>query len=324
MNARSSSLAGKKWVRTFCTILLLAGCAQVEEDVALGTLERDRIVLTATQSQIITAQPIAEGSPVEAGQLLVQLDDRQQLLVVERLQAAVAEHTATLELLHNGARPEEVEAAEAQVDVVRALLVENQLQLTRVRDLVEKGAASPSELDNIRSLVDSNAARLRDAEAYLKLLRAGTRAEEIAQAEARLQASRAHLALERSRLEDLSVVATRDGTLDSLPYVVGERVHQGASLAVILSNDAPYARVHIPETDRAAIKVGDKLTVRVDGSSENFSGRVRWIAQEPAFTPYYALNSSERSRLVYLAEVQLPDAAASLPAGLPVQVELPR
>jgi HlyD family secretion protein len=63
--------------------------------------------------------------------------------------------------------------------------------------------------------------------------------------------------------------------------------------------------------------------VHVDGAEESFTGRVRWIAQEPAFTPYYALNSSERSRLVYLAEVQLPDTAANLPAGLPVQVELP-
>jgi HlyD family secretion protein len=68
---------------------------------------------------------------------------------------------------------------------------------------------------------------------------------------------------------------------------------------------------------------GTELTVYVDGVQDSFKGRVRWIAHEPAFTPYYALNSSERSRLVYLAEVQLPDSAANLPAGLPVQVELP-
>src|SRR5690606_31616527 len=238
--------------------------------------------------------------------------------------AELAHRKATLNMLRNGPRAEEIAAAEARADSAEALLHESRLQLTRVQDLVEKGVASPAELDSARALVDSNAARLRDANAQLALLRAGTRPEEIAQAEAQLHASHARLELERRKLADLSITATRDGTLDKLPFHVGERVAQGAEVAVILSDDAPYARVHIPEPDRAAIKAGSELTVRIDGSAEAFTGTVRWIAQEPSFTPYYALNSSERSRLVYLAEVQLPAAAAALPAGLPVQVELPR
>ena len=305
-------------------VFMLTACAPGETNVALGTLERDRIVLTATDSEIITAQPVAEGSPVETGQLLVQLDSRQQALRVQTLEAELAERDAVLEWLRNGPRVEEIAAAEARVDTAKAVVRENRLQLTRIQELVEKRVASQSELDSAQALVDSNAARLRDAEAQLKLVLAGTRPEELAQAEAQRQAARAQLALERRKLDDLAIVATRDGTLDSLPFHVGERVLTGASVAVILSDDLPYARVYIPASDRAAIKPGTTLTVHVDGYPESYTGRVRWIAQEAAFTPYYALNSSERSRLVYLAEVQLPAEAGSIPAGLPVQVELPR
>jgi HlyD family secretion protein len=304
--------------------LLLLGCSEPEANVALGTLERNRIVLTATAAELITAQPLAEGSQVEAGQLLVQLDTGLQSLTVERLQAELQQREATLLQLRNGARMEEIAAATARADSAAATLRDSQLQLQRVEDLVQQRMAARAELDTATAQADANAARLRDASAQLDLLRAGSRAEELTQAEARLQATRAQLALEQRRLADLSIVATRSGTLDSLPFHAGERVALGSPLAILLDSAAPYARVHIPAAVRAAVVPGTTLSVHVDGSAEVFAGEVRWISQEPAFTPYYALNSSERSRLVYLAEIQLPASAGALPAGLPVQVELPQ
>lgn len=304
--------------------LVLLGCSQPESNVALGTLERNRIVLTATAAELITAQPLAEGSQVQAGQLLVQLDTALQSLTVARLQAELQQREATMLQVRNGARVEEITAAEARADSAAATLRDSQQQLQRVTDLVQQRVAARAELDTATAVAEANAARLRDAAAQLDLLRAGSRSEELALAEAQVQATRAQLAVEQRRLADLSIVATRSGTLDSLPFHVGERVAMGAPLAILLDSAAPYARVHIPAAVRAAVVPGTTLNVHVDGSPEVFTGEVRWISQEPAFTPYYALNSSERSRLVYLAEIQLPATAAALPAGLPLQVDLPQ
>ena len=64
---------------TIClTTFLLLGCASKTGDEALGTLERDRVILKATASELIVSQPIPEGTMVAAGSLLVQLDDRRQ------------------------------------------------------------------------------------------------------------------------------------------------------------------------------------------------------------------------------------------------------
>jgi HlyD family secretion protein len=52
-------------------------------------------------------------------------------------------------------------------------------------------------------------------------------------------------------------------------------------------------------------------------------GKIRSIANEPAFTPYFALNQKERSRLVYLAEIELAKTENKIPAGLPVQWVMP-
>lgn len=305
------------------TLLLIGGCTEAEGPQALGTLERDRVTLSATAAEVIVAQPIAEGSPVRAGDLLVQLDGTLQKGLVAKINADIARQLALLEQLRNGPRREEIAAAAARVDTARAALHESEQDLTRSQELLARGHGTEAERDTLQSRHDANAARLRDTEAQLQLLRAGTRAEEIAQADAQLQALQAQLRIEQQNLRNLSVVATRNGILDSLPWQEGERVAIGEPVAIILADEPPYALVYLPESARTTLAVGSTLQVQVDGQEAPFTGTVRWIAREAAFTPYYALNSAERSRLVWQAEVQLPAEAADLPNGLPAQVLLP-
>nr|WP_321249674.1 hypothetical protein [uncultured Ruegeria sp.] len=85
----------------------------------------------------------------------------------------------------------------------------------------------------------------------------------------------------------------------------------------------PYARVYVPEPHRVNLRPGDTLEVRVDGLADPLDGVIRWISDDSSFTPYYGLNKDDRTRLVYLAEIDLPTAALDLPAGVPVQVPMP-
>ncbi len=203
------------------------------------------------------------------------------------------------------------------------MLQETERNFLRVRGIADRGLAAQADLETAESMRETNAARVREAQALLEVLLAGSRDEDINLARAQIQSAEALLQSEQQKLSNLSVVATRDGILDSLPWNTGERVIAGAQLAVLLADGPPYARVYIPEQRRAAISAGDSLVAHVDGVEMSFAGTVRWIALEPAFTPYYTLTSSERSRLVYLAEIVLSSEAENLPAGLPAQVELP-
>ncbi len=135
-------------------------------------------------------------------------------------------------------------------------------------------------------------------------------------------AAEAEVALQQQKLSDLTVVATRDGVLDTLPYNLGERVPLNGIVAVIQASRIPYARVYVPSTHRVNMVPGKTVTVHVDGVDAPFDGTVRWVATEPSFTPYYALTEEDRSRLMYLAEIDLTDNAASLPSGIPAQVDL--
>lgn len=67
---------------------------------------------------------------------------------------------------------------------------------------------------------------------------------------------------------------------------------------------------------------GDRIDVRIDGVEAPQEGRVRWVSSDATFTPYFALTEHDRSRLSYLAEIDLPDAS-HLPSGVPLEADFP-
>ncbi len=303
--------------------LSLDRCTRTDTPTALGVLARERVALTATVSEIITELPVPEGSPVKRGDVLVRLDDRIQKSRLLLAQAQATSARASLEKLRAGAREEEIAIAEAKVEGAEAALKDAESSHRRDLTLIDKQAISQARLDQGLAQRDGARAALRSAQAALRELRNGARPEDLRIGEASVAAAEAQVAAERALLDDLVVVASRDGMLDSLPWNLGERVAVGSPVAVLLAGIAPFARVYVPEAYRVRIKAGDTLSVHIDGLDQPFQGTVRWISSEPAFSPYYALNQEDRSRLMYLAEVALPDSARDLPVGVPAQVDMP-
>jgi HlyD family secretion protein len=315
--------AMKKIVLISSYFLLLISCSDNNHSLALGTLERDRILLRATAAEIITQVSAVEGSDVKAGDLLLALDATNQTAVVAHAKANLTSATANLRKLQNGARGEDIAAARSQVQGTSAQLIEAGKNFERANKLFTKKLIGEAEVDAARAKHARAQADAKKAQENLLLLTNGNREEDIAQGEALVAVAQAELDLQQHKLNELQVKATRDARLDHLPKHQGERVNTGDIVAILLANSAPYARIYVPETYRIHIKNGTQLKIHVDGLKETVEGRVRWVSQEPSFTPYYALNSRDKARLVYLTEVQLPDTTNDLPSGLPVEVQLP-
>ncbi|MEM7173013.1 MAG: HlyD family efflux transporter periplasmic adaptor subunit [Pseudomonadota bacterium] len=302
---------------------LLGACDEGPSGVALGTLERDRVALTATADEVIVALPVSRGTYVDKGTVLVRLDDRGQKAEVERWTAEVALAQANLDEKRAGPREEDIAQARAQVAASQAKVVEAETAFTRFEKLVSSGTTSQAKYDLVLSARDVARAELQRNQENLKELLSGTRLEDLQKAEAELGIAQANLKYAEKILDDLTVKASRDGWIDSLPWNLGERVTSGSPVAIMLAGAAPYARVYVPEPYRTKIKQGDKLMIHVDSLANPIEGEVRWISSDPSFTPYYGLNEEDRARLMYLAEVQLPDSASELPNGVPVEIALP-
>src|SRR5262245_13297411 len=305
-------------------LLGLAACERNPNPAMLGTLERDRLGLIADAQEQIVQQHVKEGAHVAAGDVLIELDQAASDARLAQARAQASEARARLDELVNGTRSEQIRAARAQLAADDAQVLVEAKEYDRQADLVKRNPTSQSAVDRQKALRDAAIASQRSSAAHLDELVNGTRSEQIDQARQAVASSDATVQSLEIDADRLIVRAPRPGIVDAVPFKLGERPPRGATVIVLLADDAPYARVYVPEPLRAQVTVGTDVSVHVDGTAQEYAGRVRFVSADAAFTPYYALTQKDRSRLSYLAEVTLTDTAAQqLPTGIPVEVHAP-
>lgn len=313
----------KQKALTLLMAILLSACGgDGAANRLVGELASDRIELTAEVSEPIVEIPVAEGEWVSAGQLLARQNDERALARLAEAAAALEQAQARLDELVRGPRSEQIRAAQAAVDGAERELDFRTAEYRRAEEVHARGLASPETLDRAKAEYDAAVSTLDQRRAVLEEMLAGTTLEELAQAEQSLHQAEARRDLARVDVERHSIRAPVDGLTDTRLYEIGERPVPGQPVMVLLSGGQPHARVFVPETVRVHVAPGASAEILVDGLDEALEGRVRWVASEPAFTPYYALTEHDRGRLSYMAKIDILDAPERLPDGLPVEVAI--
>ena len=307
---------------TMLASAVVAACSR-HNDTLPGTLERDRVELVADANESIVSLPLAEGARVKPGDVVVVQDRALSKAELDAARAQLAEAEARVDELKNGPRVTSIRAAAARRDRARAQRDDAVRERDRLSGLVALGLVSQADADRQVAAANAAEASLSEAEADLRELQEGTRSEQLAQAKQAADSARANLAGLETTSARLEVRSPIEGTIDSLPFHLGEKPARGATVAVLLTTIAPFARIHVPTPIRAQVRIGTTATLHVDGVDRSFKGQVRFIASEAEFTPYYSLTAADRSRLSFLCEVVFDEAeAAQLPSGVPVDVTL--
>jgi HlyD family secretion protein len=302
--------------------LLLTACDREPETFMVGTLERDRIELKVESSEPIVAIHVRDGQMVVPGEPVLTQDparaqDRLAQVSSQRDQAA-----ARLAELKRGPREETIREARANLEAAQVQRSNALADLERTRGVYDRGLSSQGQLDRDEATYRTAIAREKAAVEALERLLNGTTVEELQQAEAVLAAADAQVRSAELDLERTQISAPVAGTVDKVLYQLGERPPPGTTIAVLLDSSRSFARVYVPEFLRSSVKPGDAMAVQVDGVAEPLRGRVRWVSADASFTAYFALTEHDRSRLSYLAEIDL-EGAEDLPSGVPLQADFP-
>jgi HlyD family secretion protein len=297
---------------------LLGACSNEKNPPFVGSLEWDRVAVTAELAEPVLRWDVAEGDRVEAGAPLLEQDPRRQDARIAAAHGDLMQAEGKLLELTNGARIETIDTARANLAKAHAAESDAQMDYDRNVELKKRDLIAGAAVDQSRAALAQAKAETKAQEAQLLELTHGTRPEQIDQAHAAVAAAKGtleQLELTRARL---TIRAPRAGRVDALPFHPGDQPPVGAALVSMLVGDAPYARVFVPAPRRGNIKQGDAFDVKLE-DGRTFTATVRSIRSEASFTPYYALAGDDAARLVYRAELVLQgDGAADLPAGLPV------
>ena len=308
------------WMVASFAILSLVACTPKAPQV-LGTLEWDRITLPAPVSERIAEMPAHEGQMVAANDTVLVLESVRTRARLDAAKADAQRLLKALDELRVGPRQEDIDQARAKLAGAQSVATNAHRALERAQAEIARQVIARSEFDSLKAQAGSADADVGAAQAALATLLHGSRPQDVAQAEAAVASAQAQVDSVAVDLQRVRISAPRAGRIDSIPYKLGDQPPIGAPLAILLVGDAPYARVYVPEPLRARVHIGQSVHVYVAETKQSVTGRVRVVRSEPSFTPYYALNGDDVSRMSYIAEIELGKDAANLPSGLPVRVE---
>ena len=325
MNVSNKSDSAMKMIKTIPLALLaltLSACDREQATYMVGTLERDRIdVVVESNEPIITIQA-RDGQEVEAGDLILEQDPQRAAARLAQQVGLRDQAAARLAELQRGPREESIREARAKLESSRVTETNALANYKRAQEIYDRGLSSEGLRDTSETNYKTAVAQVKaDSEALDRLLH-GTTIEELDQASAAVEAAEAQVRQAQLDLDRTRIFAPVSGVVDKVLYRIGERPAPGTTIAIVLDSSRTYARVYVPEHLRTRVIPGASIDIRVDGIDSAFSGRVRWVSSDATFTPYFALTEHDRSRLSFLAEIDIPEAA-DLPSGVPLQADFP-
>ena len=104
-------------------------------------------------------------------------------------------------------------------------------------------------------------------------------------------------------------------------YRKGEWIASGRPAVVLLPPQNIKVRAFVPQPLIAAIHLGDRVRVTVDGITASLVGTVRFVSPQAEFTPPVIYSKENRQKLVYMVELAFDQATAvQLHPGQPVDV----
>lgn len=268
---------------------------------ATGTVQPASLVEVRSRATgTVTRVRVDEGQSVNAGEVLVEINDPDARAAVESTraslrsaEAAAASARARLDALRAGATVYARQQSDEAVRQADASLAQAKSNLARQEQLFRDGYVSQSAVDQARRDAVVAESQLRAARAHLADVQTGATPEQIAESEALLRQSLAQADQARAnqrqadeRLSETRIAAPISGVVVKRSVDVGQTVIGGSgvggTLVISLAQIDPLlATVNVDETDIGGIRLGMPVRLTADALPDVVvSGRVDQIAAQ--------------------------------------------
>ncbi len=289
-----------------------------------GNIDIRQVQLAFHSTGRIKALYVEEGDRVQTGQLVAEVDPVRYQATASQAEGQLAAQREVVARLLAGSRPEEIVEAKARVKGAEATLRDAVLKQRRLQNLAKKEFVSQQQLDDADAVLAGAQANLEALQQSAELAVKGPRKEDIAAAQAQLQAYEAALALARQELLDTKLIAPADGVIQNRVLEQGDMAFPQTAAYTIALNTPVWARVYVPEPDLGKIAEGMTATVTTDSfPGKVYEGWIGYISPTAEFTPKQVETTDLRTRLVYQVRVFVPNSRGELRLGMPVTVHVP-
>jgi HlyD family secretion protein len=234
---------------------------------------------------------VEKGDKVKEGQVLVRLEDEEFRAQYEQAKGAADNARAYLEELEHGSRPQEIQQAQHNLDEAKATLADDQITLSRTKDLWAQGVVSKQALDDATAKFGADQQRVNSLNQAFQLTNLGPRKEEIERARGALEQAQGQADYAKSLLDATVIRAPVTGTILERAAEKGELVTsgfastaeggpQGLVVALADLNDL-QVELDIAQDDFARLGPKQRGIITVDAYPDlKWDGRIAEISPE--------------------------------------------
>ena len=306
--------------------LMWTGCGRGSDPttiVASGHVEATDVRISTKVSGRLESFAIQEGDAIARGQELGRVDTTDTRLALRQAKAERDQASAELRLRVAGARKEDIAELEAQAASVASDLDGAQKDLERMQGLLDRGSGTTKARDDARVRRDMSSHRLEAIRQSLARMKAGSRAEEIEAARARMAGADARIAQLEQQVQDAVILSPVSGIVTEKIAEQGELLQAGSGLSVITDLADAWLTVYISETDLGRIRIGQEASVRTDEKEpQTRLGKVTFIASKAEFTPKNVQTRDERVKLVFRVKIGFDNKDGLFKPGMPAEAHL--
>ena len=224
-----------------------------------------------------------EHEEVHKGDTLLVLDDREYRIRLMEAEAALKDAKAGANVIDATQQTTQTSATvySASIDEIEMRLAKLAKDCERYRNLVEKKAATPIQLEQLEVEYAATKKKLesvkrQQAAAYKGVNEVVTRKQNVAAA---IQRAEAAVEMAKLNLSYCVVVAPCDGKLGRRTLEEGQMVSAGTTITYILPNSQKWVIANYKETQVENLYVGQKVRMTVDAiSNKEFEGTVTAIS----------------------------------------------
>ncbi len=325
-------IACKTFENSFILVAVIAisyivsfGCSSKHEGTmeSSGILEAVEVNVASKVSGQILQINVREGDTVVKGDTLALIDHETQQLMLQQMQAGVDLVEAQYRLLLNGARSEDLNAAEETVRQAESSFQTAKSDLDRIKELYSTNSVSKKQFEDAESRSIITQAQYNSAKQNLQKLHRFARPEDLGAAKARVDQAKAQMNLTKKQIVDSYIIAPVSGTITYKPVEEGELIGTGTTIARISRLEKVELMIYVNETELGKVKLGSHAEVVIDTyPDKNYSATVVYVSSVAEFTPRNVQTKDERTKLVFGVKLEVENTNGELKSGMPADAYL--
>ena len=197
----------------------------------------------------------------------------------------------------------------SQISVLQAQLKTATISKNRIENLLKENAGTQQQLDDIDGKINVIKQQIKSIEI------------QNAPVVNELKSIDVQLKQVEDQLQKSILSNPVNGTVLVKYAEPNEITSFGKPLYKIADLSTVKLRVYVSETQLSSIKIGQKVTVKIDENNamKNYIGTISWIASEAEFTPKIIQTKEERVNLVYAIKIDVKNDG-SLKIGMPAEM----